>query len=504
MAFKNRIRLATEIKRPQFPEEREVFRKADGSSKTISAIIRKTYLGDTDSWPEKWHERFTIALSHDSVLIEGDKYVGLVSKDGDYAIDWPEFLDFPTSKASFTVQVTPFDATNSNCQSCEELSQVALEDNTFPTPLSEGQEYTLNVVTDDSICCYPAVFTVIILNSELVASATIDDTGLLTIVTQADFPSANGAELVRYRATCPNGSYDEATVYADMSGSVTPCLAPTQVTVSNIVPGSVTVSWQPVVDAVSYNIQLFSSENPGVPVQDITELDTIILFALADDRPVTYTVFIRTNCASGQSEFAQPVVFQNQFITSSCGYYKFTYVGSPANFGVPKPLTYQGCNTVDPSGGNSSVNTVIYQFAYGCLLESTPGVPSQWSSDPQVILEYLGLCLGEPSPVPFTIRNLRPGYTITQVIYDGVNLLTVPLTANQTVTGTLAPGANKPVDVLYTKSVVLNGYFKIKTTLNATTIFQPNNGMSSGVVNFNNITVDSTGLELKLVQNING
>src|SRR5687767_11228562 len=99
MPFRNRIRLPFYLTRPQFPRESNVFRRADGSTKVQSVIIRKVFEGETDKLPKEIHERFIVALSHDDVTIEGKYLATGVSMDGDYEIDWLKFLDFPLANA---------------------------------------------------------------------------------------------------------------------------------------------------------------------------------------------------------------------------------------------------------------------------------------------------------------------------------------------------------------------------------------------------------------------
>lgn len=219
MPFRNRIRLPLKLSKAQFPSEREVFRLADGSSKTIKAIVKKTYQGSTDYISESWHQKTIIALSHDTVTIEGDKYFGGVTLESDYEVGWQDFLDFPVAPASFTVQVTPFDATNANCQSCEEANQLSLVDDTIPGAITESEVATYNVAANDNICCYPAEFSLITFDTTYISSATIDEDGLLTVTAQASMPSSSLREFLTYRVTCPNGAYDEAIVSSVFTGS---------------------------------------------------------------------------------------------------------------------------------------------------------------------------------------------------------------------------------------------------------------------------------------------
>lgn len=392
--FVNRIRLPFQLYRPQFPEEREVFRKADGTVKVQSAVIRKTYNGDTDFWPENWHERFKIALSHDNVTVEGDKYFGGIVQDGNYQINWPDFLDYPTAKAEFTVQVTPFNATNDSCSTCEELQQINLVDNTFPDPLEEGETYNMNVIENDSVCCYPATFTITSYNTSFLESATIDDEGVVTITLKAEAPSATGALLLTYRVTCPNGGYDEANVYGNTTGSVESCQAPDNIYVC-VDPdvGTASLCWDAVEGAESYSWELYSTDSLGVPEQSGTTEDTTVsLVSLIEEYPVTYTFYVKTNCATGSSEFGVPVEFENKSLKVSCGRYRLTYVGQ-LTLAEPKPFTYLGCleNNGEVNLNGLIRNGFIHHYTFPCMLQLTPGIPVYLQA-PDVIVEYLELC----------------------------------------------------------------------------------------------------------------
>src|SRR6187549_2999416 len=138
MPYRNRIRLPIMFCKPQFPMERNTFRLADGSSKVLSVVIRNTYEGKTDQLPEDWHRKLVIALAHDEVSIENERLLSNVTLNGDYGIDWQDFLQYPIAQANFQVQVTPFNATNSNCQTCEEMSQVVCVDDTTDEVWEEG------------------------------------------------------------------------------------------------------------------------------------------------------------------------------------------------------------------------------------------------------------------------------------------------------------------------------------------------------------------------------
>lgn len=387
MAFKNRIRLPFELVKPQFPEERESFRKANGVVKTLSVVIRKTYEGATDFWPEKWHERFKIAMGHDNVRVEGEKYLGDIAQDGEYEIQWPDFQNYPTATARFKVNVTPFDASNSNCQTCEEATQLDLENDTFPDPLDEETEYEINVATNDTICCYPALFSVTSYNSDYLTSAEINDSGVLTIETGAGLVAANGILLATYRVTCPNGGYDEAGVYANINGSVEGCLAPTDLQVGARTSTTISYSWTaPLVGSLTYYYEIYEGESPvGSPVQSgtVTE-ENIILEGL--DANTDYYFQVRQACESSDSNFIG-IESSTTVEADSCGRYLLSFndgTGVPSHFVW---VSYRDCNFVTQAVmvyNNSSVNV--------CAQQTSPGVPVAINASGGVSVSYITSC----------------------------------------------------------------------------------------------------------------
>lgn len=269
--MKNRIRLPFYVKHPQFPAEATRFRLANGETKTLSVTVRKTYEVETDYLTERMHERFVIALNHDEVTIEGNRYVGNVAVDGDYQIEYPDFLDYPLGKANVKLQVTPFDVTNDNCQTCEEASQLSLADDTFPDPLTEGTSNEIDVFANDSICCSPVTAGITSFNTGFVDSASIDSTtGIATIILKNPAPSGVNVLLATYRVTCPDGVYDEANIYGTVEGSIETCEPPSNMVVDSTGIDTADISWDASPSTPeAYAYQLFLCDEPGVPVTDI-------------------------------------------------------------------------------------------------------------------------------------------------------------------------------------------------------------------------------------------
>lgn len=391
MPFSNRIRLSFELKKAQFPEERNVFRKANGVTKTVSSIIRKTYEGNTDFWPEIWHQRFKIALAHDNVTVEGDRYLGAIAQDGDYTINWPDFLDYPTAPAEFKVEITPFDATNSNCQTCEEATQLILVDDTMPSTLDEDTDYSINTATNDTICCYPAVFSLTSFNSTYLTSASINAaTGLLSFHTGTGLTEVNGLLIATYRVTCPNGGYDEANVYADIAGTVAGCLAPTSLAVVTESPSSIEYSWVEPFNDAAYEYEIYLGTSPvGTPVQtgliDITE--GIALTGL--DPNEDYYFQVRTVCASSNSNW---IGIQSNTTPESdvCGEYDVAYNNGSGEPHENSVVRYRDCNgDIQATIVYNNSNVII------CALQTAPGSPvyiTGTAGGEGLTITYLGLC----------------------------------------------------------------------------------------------------------------
>lgn len=393
MPFANRIRLPLQLHSPQYPQERSVFRKANGETKTMSVIVRKNYELETDYMPDNWHQRLIIALSHDNIILEGERYLGGVSQDGDYNIEWPEgVMHYPTAKAGVKVQVTPFDATNANCQTCEQMNQLSLENDEATGiygALQEDQDYTVSTGDNDSICCYPAVFSLISFNSDYLDSASIDPaTGVLSIHTGTGLISVNGLTIATYRVTCADGSYDEADVTADIGGSIEGCLAPIldpHPFIYNV--GEVRAAWGEPSSGSTYYWEVYLGGLPvGVPVQSGTTTDLFVdIYGL--DEGTEYYFQVRTVCESGNSNF----VGDNLVTLTSgdaCGQYNINY--SDSTFTGPPfvNVTYTDCN-----GDEQTVNILNNNDRLVCALQTAAGLPVNLSTtNPDVTINYLTLC----------------------------------------------------------------------------------------------------------------
>jgi hypothetical protein len=391
MAFSNRIRLPIQLHSAQFPEERQVFRKANGQSKTLSVVIRKTYELETDYMPEKWHQRLKIALSHDNITLEGEHYIGGISQDGDYNIDWVDTpLHYPTAKGGTKVQVTPFDATNSNCQSCEAMSQLSLVDDEatglYGSALEEDTDYTVPAPENDSICCYPAIFSITSYNSDYLTSCTIDpDTGIISIHTGTSLVAVNGLKIATYRVTCPDGSYDEADVYADINGTVEGCLAPTGLSVIATGPSDLLATWTETIPGSTYYWEVYAGSMPvGSPIQtgSVTD-DEVTVTGLNPD--TEYYFQVQTTCEETSSNFIGQAVITSES-SSSCGRYTIEY-NNPSLVGATL-INYTDCD-----GNEDSILVSNHTFRFLCVLQNSPGDPvNLTTTNPFVTITYSEEC----------------------------------------------------------------------------------------------------------------
>ncbi len=384
--FSNRARLPFFITQPQFPDEKTVTTLADGSTKTRSVVVTKVYAGKTASMPERIHERLKIALVHDTVNIEGDRYFGGVTPTGDYDISWENFMDRPVAQAEFKVQVTPFDATNSNCKSCDEANQIILVDDVFPDPLDQNHTYALNVFANDTVGCSPYTATIVTFDPNFLVSAAISEMGVITIVTKAAFIIANGVKLLTYRVLCPNGGFDEADVYANMNGTVEACLAPTNVRIVSTTDNSVTMAWDAPTPAPAGGYDwvlskgLFGSGG-SISQQGNTATLTVTVNNLSD--ATDYNFGVRGHCdADSQSQYKN-INVKTESQQDSCGLYNVTI--TPKGLDRRKNVTYIACN-----GQVATKSVAGHNTEQICCLEISPGVPSSITG--ATFIDYVRPC----------------------------------------------------------------------------------------------------------------
>lgn len=388
MPFINKYRLPLKISKAQFPIARELFTKSNGATTVLSAIVTKTYQGKTDFLPESLHGKIAIALSHDTVNIEGEKYIGGVVLNGQYSIEWVDFQDHPVARAVFEVLVSPFAARNTNCGTCAEYSQVVTEDDDIGT-VGEDETVIVAILYNDAICCSPFEISVVTFNTTYLDSATVVD-NTLVIHTKTGIPIQNSVILATYRVTCENGMYDEANVVANVAGSVAECLSPTNLLVST---GSTTASatWnapspEP---ACGYSWNLYLASDLGTPVQSGTEPTTTLpLTGLTAS--TTYNLQVAGDCCDDDlspyvsAEFTTEPAAE----TGICGEYELCFSDPEYSEETIASVQYINC-----SGDYQTKLIANFTCQTICALQTGPDDPV--SIDPitfDVTVTYLGLC----------------------------------------------------------------------------------------------------------------
>lgn len=366
MAFINRIRIPIKLMRPQLTEESEKFTKANGAIKTLSVVIKKEYEGETDHWPEKMHDRLKIALAHDTVNIEGERYIGGISATGDYNIEWPDFLDYPFGKAKFKVNATPFNASNSNCASCDDYSQVVCEDDDIGL-IGEDESQSVPVTDNDAICCYPFEISIVSFNADLIDSPVVNGNNI-DIHTKTGLTSADNVVLATYRVTCESGLYDEADIIADIDGTVEPtCNQPSflDAGLGADGPGTAAPNWdEPVPAPVGYNYALYLLPDTVTPIDSGTTTATSVLYnPLA---PGDYRFILIADCGDGELASPLTVDFTIPEAEVGCGNYQLRVTAHP----LSQSATYLDCN-----GNYQTVIFTSTNVRLICAAQTTPGNP---------------------------------------------------------------------------------------------------------------------------------
>lgn len=385
--FRNRVRLPFYVTRPQFPTEQNVFRLANGRTKTASVIIRKTFDGETENLPAEIHERLIIALRHDDVTIEGYRYLGGVSLDGDYEIEWNRFLDYPLGKAEFKVQVTPFDYSNDNCQTCEEISQVVCEDDNIGT-IDEDETVSIPVLENDSICCSPVTLSLVTFNTDYLDSCVVSGNEIV-IHAKPSLSDANSIVLVTYRAQCPNGSYDEANVIGNINGTAPAvCLAPTSPELVSLDSDtSATFSWTAPspAPACGYHWEVLMPISGITLASGDTASSTVTVTGLPSNQNLL-RFYVRGNCCSSDSNYAGPVLFNlpPPSDTETCG----SYTATNNHFVLFGTVTYIDCD-----GNRQNIQLLPSSSQTFCALQTSECEPVEIiPSNSNIDIICNGLC----------------------------------------------------------------------------------------------------------------
>lgn len=391
MAFRNRVRLPLYLKDAQFPTEANRFRLSNGASKTLFVTIRKQYTAQTDYLSDGLHQKLVIALNHDTVNIEGDRYIGGVSVDGEYEIAAVDFLDYPLRQATVKLQVTPFDFTNDNCQTCEQASQLSLVDDDAGE-IAEGEAKEVDVFANDNICCFPVTAEIVSFASGYLDSATIDAaTGIATLTAKDPASTVGNIVLATYRVTCPDGGYDEADIYGSIAGSEPECEQPGGVNVDLISTGppfDYTIVWStPVADpALGYEWQLFEMQTPGTPVQTGTSaIKSVTVTGLAAG--TDYGFYVRSVCSEGvYSPYTELLFTTAGSGRSNCGSFTVS-----VDDGTPDDLVH--LYSFMDCGGNIVTHGVANLMSKTeCMLTDEDNVPIYFEGDGFVNYLYVEPC----------------------------------------------------------------------------------------------------------------
>lgn len=385
--FTNRVRLPFYLRAPQWPTTRNSFRKADGSIVNLSVVVEKTYQGVTDSMTKEFHEKLVIALSHDNVTIEGQRLDSGVVLDGDYQVSWNDFLDNPIAPAQFQVKVTPFAEVNDNCATCDSAQQLNLVDDTFPNPIGDAGETQVNVLENDTICCFPIDAELIWFDPTYISTAILDGLGGLTVTAVAVVPVTGSIKIASYRVTCPDGSYDEADVYATFDGSGGECAPVTGLTYTHIDPSEITVesdevSWA---ESGTFDWQLFECSDLGTPIDSGTTTDSHVTFLSLD--PGACYVFAIVQVCEGSNSTSESIEFDTPAPESLCG--RFTI---SCDDGTPNRVSYN--YTYMPCSGGELVTRPITNLTdhERCMLTDSDNDPIYISADPAITINYIGAC----------------------------------------------------------------------------------------------------------------
>lgn len=378
-----RIRLPFYLKQPQFPVESTIFRKSNGESKVLSLVMRNTYQGETDQMSKELLERLAVALAHDTVSIEGDAIFSNVTLEGSLQIEWVDFLDYQKGKGTFTVNVTPYDVNNSNCQSCQEASQLSLVDDSLGT-YGDGEAFSQSVIGNDSICCFPATFELTWFNTDYVASASIDTDGVLSVVLVDPVPSINGVKIATYRVTCPDGAYDEADVYVNLDGTGDVCEPPANLQITDITDTGATMTFDDPGGPYFFAYWLYTCDDLSTPVHNAVIATNSVTWDDLDSGQC-YKLVIHRACNDVSSENVE-VEFATTAPEELCGEFEIICDDGTENR-VSYPYTFMNCS------GSLRNRSIVNQSSYSeCMLMDSGNNPIYFASGPNISVNYLGPC----------------------------------------------------------------------------------------------------------------
>lgn len=302
MPFLNRIRLPFHLSKPQFPADEEIYVKSNGSRVVLKSIISKELQGATDYFPAKIHERLAVALRHDIVNIESEKYTGSVKANGAYEIDWIDFLDYPVAPASFKVFEEDFVARSNRCEVCVELNSLTLQDDYIEEFMDEGTQNQVNVVANDSICCDSPVFSIFTYDTDYIDTISISQDGVVTFTLKSNVPSVTNKDLFTYKVVCGDVE-DTAVVSGNVLGTLSsPCPAPSNLVLTEVDPSSnpveINASWSasvpPPADGYSWTLHSYSGSSEVLISFGTTAATSVNINSLSYG--VTYRFRVKAVC----------------------------------------------------------------------------------------------------------------------------------------------------------------------------------------------------------------
>jgi hypothetical protein len=298
----NRVRIPFYVNKPQYPADEDIYLKANGRRVTMKSIVTKTLEGQTDYIPGLIHERLAIALRHDEVNIENEKYSGSIRLAGAYDIEWQEFLDYPFAPAKFRVLEEAFDARSNRCEICEDKNFLNLQDDYVEEFIDEGDTVDINVAANDGVCCSSPVFSILSYDDSVIDSISITQSGVVTITLKTPLLSLTNVLLLTYKVIC--GELEKtATVTGNIAGSLSdPCPAPSNLSVGIVDPSAtpyeLAATWDASVPAPALDYSWTLHEWDGVTEIEVTSGTTPSLGVNINslDCDKTYRFRVRAIC----------------------------------------------------------------------------------------------------------------------------------------------------------------------------------------------------------------
>ncbi len=390
MAFKNRIRLALFLSKPQYIETRRVFTKSNGKIQLLSSQTKKVLELKTDYFPSNWHERLAIALAHDAINIENKNKLYSVLKDSEYEIAWIEALGYPVAQAQTKVSIADFEAVNSNCQSCDDICCAVAPDETIVpvVPIEENDvfNYTLTLFAEQSSCIGVGV-EIVNINDVYVLSAVLAG-NVITFTMKPSFFSDPNALLCQYKAAKDETCFDLGNVYAPVVGTEIGCPPPTILALATSTSNELTFTWNRGLPDTGNPDQweLYLNIVGGSPVQTgNAPAGNVNLIGLAID--TQYAFRVRSDCGEGVYSAWVEITESTEPVSAQCGLYDLLYrnfnPGAPASVNV----TFLNC-----AGINQTILVFNFVGRPVCMQQTSPGVPTSIILPPYTTYEYRTLC----------------------------------------------------------------------------------------------------------------